>query len=257
MDLSIFASPESWATLATLLFLELALGVDNLVFISITCERLPKDKQHLGRRLGLAGALATRIVLLLFASALVHMTAPLFTLSLGPLSHGFSVRDLVLLIGGGYLVYKGVSEIRQTSVDASEHQAPSAFPHKGIGLAQAVVTIAAMDVVFSIDSVITAVGLADQLAIIVIAVIAAILLMMVFVDQISRFVMENPKIKLLALVFMTAIGVLLVSESIGLGTGVEIGSIDLEKAVVYAGLAAAMIVELAKIRFRKKGGVGE
>lgn len=257
MDLSIFASPESWATLATLLFLELALGVDNLVFISITCERLPKDKQHLGRRLGLAGALATRIVLLLFASALVHMTAPLFTLSFGPLSHGFSVRDLVLLIGGGYLVYKGVSEIRQTSVDASEHQAPSAFPHKGIGLAQAVVTIAAMDVVFSIDSVITAVGLADQLAIIVIAVIVAILLMMLFVDQISRFVTENPGIKMLALVFMTAIGVLLVSESIGLGTGVEIGSIDLEKAVVYVGLAAAMIVELAKIRFRKKGGVGE
>lgn len=257
MDLSIFASPESWATLATLLFLELALGVDNLVFISITCERLPKDKQHLGRRLGLAGALATRIVLLLFASALVHMTAPLFTLSFGPLSHGFSVRDLVLLIGGGYLVYKGISEIRQTSVDASEHQAPSAFPHKGIGLAQAVVTIAAMDVVFSIDSVITAVGLADQLAIIVIAVIVAILLMMLFVDQISRFVTENPGIKMLALVFMTAIGALLVSESIGLGTGVEIGSIDLEKAVVYAGLVTAMIVELAKIRSRKKGGVGE
>lgn len=257
MDLSIFASPESWATLATLLFLELALGVDNLVFISITCERLPKDKQHLGRRLGLAGALATRIVLLLFASALVHMTAPLFTFSLGPLSHGFSVRDVVLLIGGGYLVYKGVSEIRQTSVDASEHQAPSASPHKGIGLAQAVVTIAAMDVVFSIDSVITAVGLADQLAIIVIAVIVAILLMMLFVDQISRFVTENPGIKMLALVFMTAIGALLVSESIGLGTGVEIGSIDLEKAVVYVGLAAAMIVELAKIRSRKKGGIGE
>lgn len=257
MDLSIFASPESWATLATLLFLELALGVDNLVFISITCERLPKDKQHLGRRLGLAGALAARIVLLLFASALVHMTAPLFTFSLGPLSHGFSVRDLVLLIGGGYLVYKGISEIRQTSVGASELQTSSAFPHKGIGLAQAVVTIAAMDVVFSIDSVITAVGLADQLAIIVIAVIAAILLMMLFVDHISRFVTENPGVKLLALVFMTAIGALLVAESIGLGTGVEIGSIDLEKAVVYAGLAAAMIVELAKIRSRKKGRIGE
>lgn len=257
MDLSIFASPESWATLTTLLFLELALGVDNLVFISITSERLPKDKQHLGRRLGLAGALATRIVLLLFASALVHMTAPLFTLSLGPLAHGFSVRDVVLLIGGGYLVYKGVSEIRETSADAGERQASGASPHKGIGLAQAVVMIAAMDVVFSIDSVITAVGLADQLAIIVIAVIVAILLMMLFVDQISRFVTENPGIKLLALVFMTAIGALLVAESIGLGTGVEVGSIDLEKAVVYAGLAVAMVVELAKIRSRKNGGIRE
>lgn len=114
-----------------------------------------------------------------------------------------------------------------------------------------------MDVVFSIDSVITAVGLADQLAIIVIAVIVAILLMMLFVDQISRFVTENPGIKLLALVFMTAIGVLLVAESIGLGTGVEVGSIDLEKAVVYAGLAVAMVVELAKIRSRKNGGIRE
>ena len=123
--------------------------------------------------------------------------------------------------------------------------------------AQAVVTIAAMDVVFSIDSVITAVGLADQLAIIVIAVIAAILLMMLFVDQISRFVMENPGIKLLALVFMTAIGALLVAESIGLGTGVEIGSIDLEKAIVYLGLAAALVVEFAKIRSRRKGGIRE
>ena len=195
MDLSIFASHESWMTLATLLFLELALGVDNLVFISITCERLPKDKQHLGRRLGLAGALAARIVLLLFASALVHMTAPLFTLSVGPLSHGFSVRDVVLLVGGGYLVYKGVSEICRTGSDAGGAQAPGAPPHKGMGLAQAVVTIAAMDVVFSIDSVITAVGLADQLAIIVIAVIAAILLMMLLVDQISRFVTENPGIE--------------------------------------------------------------
>lgn len=257
MDLSIFASHESWMTLATLLFLELALGVDNLVFISITCERLPKDKQHLGRRLGLAGALATRIVLLLFASALVHMTAPLFTLSAGPLSHGFSVRDVVLLVGGGYLVYKGVSEICQTGSDAGGVQAPGAPPHKGMGLAQAVVTIAAMDVVFSIDSVITAVGLADQLAIIVIAVIAAILLMMLFVDQISRFVMENPGIKLLALVFMTAIGALLVAESIGLGTGVEIGSIDLEKAIVYLGLAVALVVEFAKIRSRRKGGIRE
>ena len=128
MDLSIFATPEASGTsLVTLIFLEIVLGIDNLVFISpITTNRLPADKQHIGRKLGLAGALVMRIIFLCFASYLVHMTAPLFTIDLGAYGHGFSMRDLVLLIGGAYLIYKGISELvdmlRLTEVKAEHSQ---------------------------------------------------------------------------------------------------------------------------------------
>ena len=165
MDLSIFASPEAWISLVSLIFLEIVLGVDNLVFISITTNRLPEDKQHIGRKLGLAGALVMRIIFLCFASFLVHMTAPLFTIDLGPYAHGFSVRDLVLLVGGGYLIYKGIAELRDT-LKLTELKAEHCEEHKAlhrIALPQAVGTIMVMDLVFSIDSVITAVGMADHL----------------------------------------------------------------------------------------------
>ena len=111
VDLSIFLTPEAWISLLTLIFLEIVLGVDNLVFISITTNRLPPEKQHIGRKLGLAGALVMRILFLCFASYLVHMTASLFTVNLGAYSHGFSVRDIVMLVGGGYLIYKGIREL--------------------------------------------------------------------------------------------------------------------------------------------------
>ncbi|MFR1167226.1 MAG: TerC family protein [Adlercreutzia equolifaciens] len=122
MDLSIFLTPEAWISLLTLIFLEIVLGVDNLVFISITTNRLPPEKQHIGRKLGLAGALVMRILFLCFASYLVHMTASLFTVNLGAYSHGFSVRDIVMLVGGGYLIYKGIREL--TDVLASPRSRP-------------------------------------------------------------------------------------------------------------------------------------
>ena len=186
MDLSIFATPEAWISLVTLIFLEIILGVDNIVFITITTDRLKESQQHIGRKLGLAGALLMRIIFLCFASYLVHMTTALFTIDLGIYRHGFAVRDLVLLLGGIYLLYKGIEEL--TSVVKvtdlrEEHDAKhSKDTSKGriIGLPQAIATIMVMDVVFSIDSVITAVGLADHLIIMIIAVITAVLLMMVF-----------------------------------------------------------------------------
>ncbi len=187
MDLSVFATPEAWISLITLIFLEIVLGVDNLVFISITTNRLPEEKQHIGRKLGLAGALLMRIVFLCFASYLVHMTAPLFTIHLGPYSHGFSIRDLVLLVGGAYLIYKGVSELREM-LKLTEVKAAHSEEHKAlhlITLPQAVGTIMVMDLVFSIDSVIMAVGMADHLIIMIIAVMLAVILMMVFIDPIS------------------------------------------------------------------------
>lgn len=255
MDLSIFTDPQTWVTLLTLLFLELALGVDNIVFITITTDRLPADKQHIGRKLGLAGALIMRIFFLSIASWLVHMTTPLFTLDLGFWGHGFSVRDLVLLVGGGYLVYKGIIEQRdmlrltERRAEAAHANDPASAGARTIGLGQAVTTIMAMDLVFSIDSVITAVGIADHLIVMIIAVILAILLMMVFIDQVSDFINRHAEMKLLALAFITMIGLLLVTESLGIATHIEVFGMELEKLVVYGALAFALILELVQMRY--------
>lgn len=253
MDLSIFATPEAWISLITLIFLEIVLGVDNLVFISITTNRLPEEKQHIGRKLGLAGALVMRIVFLCFASYLVHMTAPLFTVDLGPYAHGFSVRDLVLLVGGGYLIYKGVAELRET-LKLTEVKAEHCEEHKAlhrITLPQAVGTIMVMDLVFSIDSVITAVGMADHLIIMIIAVMLAVFLMMIFIDPISNFINGHPEMKMLALTFIVAIGCLLVIDSAGFHTGIELLHMPLEKLMVYFAMVFCIVLELIQMRYNK------
>lgn len=251
MDLSIFASPEAWISLVSLIFLEIVLGVDNLVFISITTNRLPEDKQHIGRKLGLAGALVMRIVFLSFASYLVHMTAPLFTIDLGPYAHGFSVRDLVLLVGGGYLIYKGIAELRET-LKLTEIKAEHCEEHKAlhlITLPQAVGTIMVMDLVFSIDSVITAVGMADHLIIMIIAVMLAVFLMMIFIDPISNFINGHPEMKMLALTFIVAIGALLVIDSAGFHTGIELLHMPLEKLIVYFAMVFCIVLEVIQMRY--------
>lgn len=253
MDLSIFTTPEAWISLVTLIFLEIVLGIDNLVFISITTNRLPADKQHIGRKLGLAGALVMRIIFLCFASYLVHMTAPLFTIDLGSYSHGFSMRDLVLLVGGAYLIYKGISELvdmlRLTEVKA-EHSHEHKALHM-ITLPQAVGTIMVMDLVFSIDSVITAVGMADHLIIMIIAVMVAVIMMMVFIDPISNFINGHPEMKMLALTFIIAIGALLVIDSAGFHTGIEMLHMPLEKLIVYFAMVFCIILELIQMRYNK------
>ena len=251
MDLSIFASPEAWISLVSLIFLEIVLGVDNLVFISITTNRLPAEKQHIGRKLGLAGALIMRILFLCFASYLVHMTTPLFTIDLGAFSHGFSVRDLVLLIGGGYLIYKGIAELRDT-LRLTELKAEHCEEHKAlhmITLPQAVGTIMVMDVVFSIDSVITAVGMADHLIIMNIAVLKAVVLMMISIDPISDFINNHPEMKMLALTFIVAIGCLLVIDSAGVHTGIELFHMPLEKLIVYFAMVFCIVLELIQMRY--------
>ena len=251
MDLSIFASPEAWISLVSLIFLEIVLGVDNLVFISITTNRLPEDKQHIGRKLGLAGALVMRIIFLCFASFLVHMTTPLFAIDLGPYAHGFSVRDLVLLVGGGYLIYKGIAELRDT-LKLTELKAEHCEEHKAlhrIALPQAVGTIMVMDLVFSIDSVITAVGMADHLIIMIIAVMLAVFLMMIFIDPISNFINGHPEMKMLALTFIVAIGGLLVIDSAGFHTGIELLHMPLEKLIVYFAMVFCIVLELIQMRY--------
>ena len=254
-DLSIFTTPEAWISLITLLFLEIVLGVDNLVFIAITTDRLPAEKQHLGRKIGLLGALFMRIVFLCFASFLVHMTTPLFTIPFIEIHGepmGFSVRDLVLLAGGIYLIYKGIDEIRSVLNLTEEKEQHEPEVHRSaITLPQAVITIMVMDLVFSIDSVITAVGLAQHLIIMILAVIVAVVLMMVFIDAISNFINQHTEIKILALVFIVMIGILLTLDGLGINSGIEILDMHLEKLMVYFAMVFSIILELIQMKYKK------
>ncbi|WP_165045336.1 TerC family protein [Adlercreutzia sp. ZJ138] len=251
MDFSIFLTPEAWISLVTLMFLEIVLGVDNLVFISITSDRLPEEKQHIGRKLGLAGALASRVIFLCFASYLVHMTNPLFTIDLGAFSHGFSVRDIVLFAGGAYLIYKGIIEMREVLALTELKAESSGGEHatRRIGLPQAVGTIMVMDIVFSIDSVITAVGLANHLIIMILAVMIAVILMMIFIDPISNFINKHAEMKILALCFIVVIGVLLVLDGMGINSGIEVLDMHAEKLMVYFAMVFAFVLELIQMRY--------
>lgn len=254
-DLSIFTTPEAWISLITLLFLEIVLGVDNLVFIAITTDRLPAEKQHLGRKIGLLGALFMRILFLCFASFLVHMTTPVFTIPFIEIHGepmGFSVRDLVLLAGGIYLIYKGIDEIRSVLNLTEEKEQHEPEVHRSaITLPQAVITIMIMDLVFSIDSVITAVGLAQHLIIMILAVIIAVALMMVFIDAISNFINQHTEIKILALVFIVMIGILLTLDGLGINSGIEILDMHLEKLMVYFAMVFSIILELIQMKYKK------
>ena len=257
MDLSIFATPEAWISLVTLMFLEIVLGVDNLVFIVLTTDRLPPEKQHIGRKLGLLGALVSRCIFLCFASFLVHMTDKLFTipgLYLNGVEFGFSVRDLVLFLGGLYLVYKGIAELRDVLnlTEEKEDQGDAEKPRKTIGLVGAVATIMVMDVVFSIDSVITAVGLANHLIVMIIAVMLAVFLMMAFIDTISDFINAHTEMKILALVFITVIGILLVLDGLGINSGIEVFDMHAEKLMVYFAMVFSVVLEVIQMRYNKR-----
>lgn len=211
------ATVDGWIEVVVLMFLELALGVDNLVFIAITSDRLPESKKHIGRRLGLAAAMIMRIILLCCVVWIMSINVVVFTLPFGieePETH-VNVRDLVFLLGGVYLVYKGVSELLENQRDArrGEESAESvAASKKRIGLAQAVFTIMVMDIVFSLDSVITAAGLSGQLVVMIIAVIGAVSIMIVFADPISEFINRNFEVKTVALAFITLVGCELILE---------------------------------------------
>lgn len=253
IDLSIFTTAEAWISLITLLFLEIVLGVDNIVFISLTSNRLPPEKQHIGRKLGLAGAMVMRILFLSVASYLVHMTTPLFNVDLGFWSRGISIRDLVLLLGGLYLVYKGISELRGTiRLDDLKHEEETGeVGGKRIGLFQAVTTIMVMDIIFSIDSVITAVGLAQHLIIMILAVVMAIALMMIFIDAVADFINRNVEMKILALTFIMLIGFLLIFDSLGLESGFEVLDMSMEKLMVYFAMLFSVIMEMLQIRYKR------
>lgn len=234
--LDLLAQPETWIALATLSAMEIVLGIDNVVFLTILAGRLPPAEQPRARRVGLAFALVTRLGLLFAISWVMGLTRELFT----TLGHGVSGRDLILLGGGLFLIGKATFEIHDKL--EVEHEAEGA-PRQGKGAFWAVIAqIAVLDLVFSLDSVITAVGMAQHLSVMVVAMILAVGVMLVFADAIGNFVERHPTVKMLALSFLILIGVMLVAEGFGK---------HIEKGYVYFAMAFSLAVELLNMRVRK------
>jgi predicted tellurium resistance membrane protein TerC len=236
------SSPAAWAGLLTLLLLEIVLGIDNIVFISILAGKLPtKEEQEQARKLGLGIALVSRILLVLSASWIVSLTQPVFTIP-GIADHHIaeiSWRDIILILGGVFLIYKAVKEIHHKLEGAEDGHGAEAKPKLSAILAQ----ILLLDVVFSIDSVITAVGMVKEVSIMVVAVIGAVAFMLVYSGPIARFVEKHPTVKVLALSFLIMIGTSLIAE----GTGFEI-----PKGYIYCSMAFAILVEAINLRVRPK-----
>jgi predicted tellurium resistance membrane protein TerC len=232
------ADPNAWIALATLTALEIVLGVDNIIFISILVARLPPEKRDMARRLGLSLAMGTRILLLLSLAWIMRLTEPLFTV----LGKGISGRDLILIGGGLFLLWKSVHEIHG-SLEGEEHGEEGATKAAGVSFAGVLVQIAVIDIVFSLDSVITAVGLADDVMVMVIAIVAAVAVMMFAAKPIGDFVDAHPTIKILALAFLVLVGVTLIAE--GFGT-------HLPKGYIYFAMAFSFAVEMINIRMRKR-----
>jgi predicted tellurium resistance membrane protein TerC len=230
-------NPETWVALASLTAMEIVLGVDNIVFISILTSRLPKEKQAPVSRLGIGMALIMRIALLFAISWIMGLTKPLFSL----LGHEITGRDLVLLAGGLFLVAKATNEIHK-KVEADE-AGPGGAPVASVGMI--VFQILLLDMVFSLDSVITAVGMIppDQVWVMVTAVLISVAVMLAFAGRLSAFVMAHPTVKILALSFLLLIGVMLVADGMGQ---------KIPKGYIYFAMAFSLGVELLNMRFRAK-----
>ena len=233
--MELLTDPHMWVALATLTLLELVLGIDNIIFISILVSKLPQAQQEMARRLGLFMAMFMRIGLLLLLSVIIGLVEPLFTVMDQP----FSGRDLILLAGGLFLIWKSTGEIHH-SLEGDE--APTDVKGK-VNVMATIVQIMLIDLVFSLDSIITAVGMVDDVRIMIAAVVVSLGLMMLFAKSIGEFVDAHPSIKMLALSFLVVVGVVLVAEGFGH---------HVPKGYIYFGMAFAFSVEMLNIRFRKK-----
>ncbi len=234
--------------LITLAVMEIVLGVDNIIFLAILAGKLPTESQPRARRIGLLAALGTRLLLLASLSWLLGLTRPLFTLPELPFiedpeARGISLRDLILLVGGSFLIGKSTFEMHEKMEHARKHgnEAPPTSGTASFGWV--IVQIAIIDIVFSLDSVITAIGMVEQLWVMVVAMIIAVIVMMLFATPISNFVDHHPTIKVLALSFLILIGVLLVAEGLGQ---------HLDKGYIYFAMAFSVVVELINMQLRGK-----
>ncbi len=233
--MELLTDPQAWIAFATLTALELVLGIDNIIFISILVDKLPPEKREVARRIGLFMAMFMRIGLLLLLSVIVGLVEPLFTV----FGQEISGRDLILILGGLFLIWKSTGEIHQSLEGEEEHAASSTANT----MTSVILQIMVIDLVFSLDSIITAVGMVDEVAIMIAAVVASVGLMMLFAKGIGEFVSNHPTIKMLALAFLVVVGVVLMAE--GLGHHVP-------KGYIYFAMAFSLGVELLNIRFRKR-----
>lgn len=227
--------PEAWIALLTLTSLEIVLGIDNIIFISILVGRLPEEQRQKGRMIGLSLAMGTRIVLLMALAWIMRLTAPLFEL----FSMEFSGRDLILIVGGLFLIAKSTHEIH-SALEAEEESEQSTSKAKFMSI---MIQIAILDIVFSLDSVITAVGMAKHLPVMIIAVVLAVIVMMLASKRIGEFVDSHPTIKMLALSFLILVGVALMGE------GFEM---HIPKGYIYFAMFFSFAVEMLNIGIRNK-----
>jgi predicted tellurium resistance membrane protein TerC len=232
--MELLTEPQAWIAFATLTALELVLGIDNIIFISILVDKLPPEKRELARRIGLFMAMFMRIGLLLLLSVIVGLVEPLFTL----FEKGISGRDLILILGGLFLIWKSTGEIHQSL--EGEEQGGNVVANT---MASVIMQIMVIDLVFSLDSIITAVGMVDEVAIMIAAVVSSVGLMMLFAKGIGDFVSNHPSIKMLALTFLVVVGVVLMAEAMGH---------HIPQGYIYFAMAFSVIVEMLNIRFRKR-----
>jgi predicted tellurium resistance membrane protein TerC len=236
--LELLTDPNAWIAFATLTALELVLGIDNIIFISILVDKLPEKQREVARRLGLGMAMFMRIGLLLVLAWIIGLTAPLFSV----LGQDISGRDLILIGGGLFLLWKSTSEIHQSLEGEEGHSSGTVKATFGAVILQIMV----IDLVFSLDSIITAVGMVEEIAVMIAAVVASVGLMMLFAGAIGRFVSNHPSIKMLALSFLVAVGVILIAEGFGH---------HVPKGYIYFAMAFSLAVEMLNIRMRRRAAV--
>ena len=239
------SDPTAWVALATLVALEVVLGIDNLIFISILTNKLPAHQQQRARRLGIGAALIMRLVLLATISFIVQLTTPVFSV----FDHPFSWKDIILIAGGLFLVWKATREIHHT-VDPVDHKEDMVGGAVTMTMGAAIFQILLLDLVFSVDSIITAVGMTEHIAIMYIAVIAAVTVMLLAADPLAKFIARNPTIVMLALGFLLMIGTTLIAEGMGF---------HVPKGYIYAAMGFSALVEGLNMlaRRRKAGGKSE
>ena len=227
--ISVFLDPANWAAIVALITMEVVLGIDNLIFISILTNKLPENQRDKARKIGIGLALGLRLVLLSLIAFIVTLTRPLFE----AFGHGFSWRDLILIAGGFFLVWKATKEIHH-SVDSTPNDDVFDTLKQGLGFTAAIIQIILLDLVFSIDSIITAVGMTDQVPIMFLAVIVAVSVMVTAAGPLSRFIEHNPTVVMLALAFLFMIGMTLIAEGFGA---------HVPKGYIYAAMGFSVLVE--------------